>query len=244
MQPTTLTLVLLALAAAGYQLGRHRALALARGSVRNLHSLPSHYGSVTALAGAVPAFLLLLLWVALQPFVITQLVVAELPAGLRELPPGRLSLVVNDIRNVAAGNVPMDAAGPAIRAAAGHYQQLQRLGALALTGLTLALAAAGIGLAWRRLSPALRARNGVESAVKVFLIASSTVAIFTTVGIVGSVLFEAIRFFQHVPVSEFLFGLEWSPQMAIRADQAGSSGAFGAVPLFAGTLLIAAIAMA
>jgi len=80
-------------------------------------------------------------------------------------------------------------------------------------------------------------------AVKVFLIACSSVAIFTTIGIVLSVLFEAIRFFGRVPVTEFLFGLEWSPQTAIRADQVGSSGAFGAVPLFAGTMLISFIAM-
>jgi len=40
-----------------------------------------------------------------------------------------------------------------------------------------------------------------------------------------------------------LFGLKWSPQTAIRPDQVGSSGAFGAVPLFAGTMLISAIAM-
>ena len=75
------------------------------------------------------------------------------------------------------------------------------------------------------------------------LIACSTIAILTTVGIVLSVLFESIRFFQAVPVTEFLFGLDWSPQIAIRADQAGSSGAFGAVPLFAGTMLITLIAM-
>ena len=58
-----------------------------------------------------------------------------------------------------------------------------------------------------------------------------------------SVLFEAIRFFQIIPLQEFLFGLTWSPQMAIRADQVGSSGAFGAVPVFAGTFMIASIAM-
>ena len=44
--------------------------------------------------------------------------------------------------------------------------------------------------------------------------------------------------------SGFLFGLKWSPQIAIRSDQVGSSGAFGAVPVFMGTLLISAIAMA
>jgi len=58
-----------------------------------------------------------------------------------------------------------------------------------------------------------------------------------------SVLFEAIRFFREVPLSDFLFGLNWSPQTAIRADQVGSSGSFGAVPLFTGTLLITGIAM-
>ena len=72
---------------------------------------------------------------------------------------------------------------------------------------------------------------------------SSTIAVLTTVGIVLSVLFESIRFFQAVPVTDFLFGTEWSPQTAIRSDQVGSSGAFGAVPLFAGTMLIAFIAM-
>ena len=91
--------------------------------------------------------------------------------------------------------------------------------------------------------PTLRARNHVERAVMAFLIISSLVAIFTTIGIVLSVLFEAIRFFGHVPFTAFMFGLEWSPQTAIREDQVGSSGAFGAVPLFAGTLLISAIAM-
>ena len=53
-----------------------------------------------------------------------------------------------------------------------------------------------------------------------------------------------MRFFETVPLGDFLFGLEWSPQIAIRADQVGASGAFGMVPLFAGTLMIAGIALA
>jgi phosphate transport system permease protein len=57
------------------------------------------------------------------------------------------------------------------------------------------------------------------------------------------VLFESLRFFDRYPILDFLFGLEWSPQTAIRSDQVGSSGSFGAVPLFAGTLLITVIAM-
>ncbi len=87
-------------------------------------------------------------------------------------------------------------------------------------------------------------RKIVEEVVLWILILSSTIAILTTVGIVLSLLFESLRFFDVVPVGDFLFGLKWSPQTAIRADQVGSSGAFGALPLLAGTLLISAIAMA
>src|SRR5690606_39168011 len=98
-------------------------------------------------------------------------------------------------------------------------------------------------VAWFRMSPQLRARQQVEKVFKLVLLLCSLVAIFTTLGILLSVLFESLRFFQAVPAADFLFGTEWSPQMAIRADQAGSSGSFGAVPLFVGTLLISFIAM-
>jgi phosphate transport system permease protein len=98
-------------------------------------------------------------------------------------------------------------------------------------------------VALRHVHKDFRARNTVERWVTVALWVAAGISIATTAGIVFSVLFESIRFFAKVPVTEFLFGLQWSPQTALRADQVGSSGAFGAVPLFAGTLLITAIAM-
>lgn len=88
-----------------------------------------------------------------------------------------------------------------------------------------------------------RQREVGELAVKTVLIACSLAAVLTTIGIVFSLVFEAIRFFEKIPITNFLFGLEWSPQTAIRADQVGASGAFGAIPLITGTLLISAIAM-
>jgi phosphate transport system permease protein len=109
--------------------------------------------------------------------------------------------------------------------------------------LALLAAALAAVAAWRVVAPKLRARPRVEAAVRALLAACSLVAILATVGIVLSLVFEAARFFDHVPVGDFLFGLRWSPQTAIRADQVGSSGAFGAVPVLAGTLLITAIAM-
>ncbi len=83
----------------------------------------------------------------------------------------------------------------------------------------------------------------MEKVIMILLIAGSTVAVLTTAGIVFSLLFESVRFFKAVPLWDFLFGLQWSPQTALRPDQVGSSGSFGAVPLLTGTLLISAIAM-
>jgi phosphate transport system permease protein len=108
----------------------------------------------------------------------------------------------------------------------------------------LGLAAAGLALGFARIEPAFRARPLVERAVRLVFAGCSLVAILATFGIVLSLVFEAARFFDRVPITEFLFGLAWSPQTAIRADQVGSSGSFGAVPVFAGTLLITLIAMA
>ncbi|HER26263.1 MAG TPA: phosphate ABC transporter permease subunit PstC [Rhodospirillales bacterium] len=93
-------------------------------------------------------------------------------------------------------------------------------------------------------TPSRKAKKAVELVIKGALVVSSTVAILTTIGIVASLLFESLRFFSAVPLTDFLFGLEWSPQTAIREDQVGASGSFGAVPLIAGTLLISAIALA
>ncbi len=83
----------------------------------------------------------------------------------------------------------------------------------------------------------------VERWITVVLFACAGLAVATTVGIVFSVLFESILFFQKVPIFDFLFGTQWSPQMALRADQGSSGGAFGIVPLVTGTLLITIIAL-
>ncbi len=87
-------------------------------------------------------------------------------------------------------------------------------------------------------------KRPLEIVIKGTLLLSSLLAILVTVGIVASMAVETWMFLQKVSLSEFLFGLKWSPQTAIRADQVGSSGSFGAVPLITGTLLISGIAMA
>ncbi len=245
MLHTATIIVILGLMATAYHLGMRQSKSLARsaGGVGKLHSLPSYYGFYTALWCGMPALAVFGLWMLLQSSVIVDLVIGGLPEQIRNLSQDKLNLVVNDIQNLANGNIVSGEADAVMQAAAAHYQSLEQTGFAALFVVVLVTALAGFGFAWRLLTPEFRARNSVESAVKWLLIGSSTIAIFTTLGIVLSVLFEAIRFFEIIPLFDFLFGLDWSPQMAIREDQVGSSGAFGVVPLFVGTLLIALIAM-
>ena len=245
MQPSTIVIVILVLTALAYQVGRRRSLAAVGGrrGARNLHSLPGYYGLLTAAWCALPALAVLAVWHFAGERLILGSVLSQMPAEFHGLDAGQRGLLLNDIRNVVAGNIPASAARPAVQAAAIEWSRLEGISRLA--GGIVALCAGLIGglFVWRRINPELRARNSVERLVEVALILCSVIAILTTIGIVVSVLYEAVQFFRLVPVTDFLFGTKWSPQMAIRADQVGSSGAFGAVPLFAGTLLIAVIAM-
>jgi phosphate transport system permease protein len=245
MSSSALLLILLILSSFAYYTGRRRAFAAAgkTAGARRLHSRPTYYGMLTAIWCGLPALLLFGFWLAFQPKIITGLVVADLPEEIRNLPEARRNLVVNDIKNLVEGNIVSGDVNPSMQAAADHYRSLEATGKASLAVAAIAVAIIGMVIVNAKITPTLRARNLVEKVLEYVLIGCSTIAIFTTIGIVLSVLYEAIRFFHAIPVSDFLFGLKWSPQTAIRADQVGSSGAFGAVPVFLGTALISAIAM-
>ena len=245
MSTSLLIIILLSLTVVAYQLGRTRAIALAKTpeGIKTLHSRPVYYGLLTSLWCGLPALFVFAAWQICEPVFITKILVAYLPVEMQMLPESRLNLVLNDIKNLVSGNIVSAEIKPAIEEAADHYRNLQATANAALTVVILSLALIGGLIARQRITPVLRARNQVEKIFTFFLIACASLAIFTTIGIVLSVLFEAIRFFRVIPITDFLFGLDWSPQMSIRADQVGSSGAFGAVPVFAGTAMISGIAM-
>ena len=239
-----LTAALLALASIGYTIGRSRATRVAAAGGGRLNSLPGYYGHYVAIWCALPALGLVALWLVLEPSIIRSLLIAGLPQEARDLDPARLDLMLNDIRNLAHGGDALSGAADAVtHAAAEKYRSLQTISVAAMSVLALALAIFGLNFARKRIAPNLRARAAVERVIRVVMIVCSAVAVITTIGIVLSLVFEAGRFFLKVSPIEFLFGSEWSPQIALRADQVGAAGVFGAVPLFAGTLLISFIAM-
>ena len=239
-----LTASLMVLASTGYVLGQRRAVARVHGALGDLHSRPTYHGQFVAMAVALPALGVVLLWVMFRGVALDSLVLAQLPPEVTSLPAERIALFMRDAQSIAAGDIPSRPPGDSVLAAADHYASLGRAGGFGVSAVALALAIGGFVWARGRIRPEFRARPQVERVVRGSLFVSSLLAILVTVGIVLSLIFEAWRFFQLVSPAEFLFGLEWSPQTALRADQVGSSGAFGAVPIFAGTLLITFIAMA
>lgn len=245
MSPVNLVITLLLLSVAAHYLAQNRAEALARplGGIRHLHSLPFYYGLRSALWCGLPALALLLLWLVFDDPLTRNLVLAGMPDDAVPESSAQRGLLLSTIVNVAEGVLPGDGQPTPVVEAAQRYRELRGLGSRIISTAAFALALGGLAWGVRRISPQLRARQEVEAALRWLLLTSASIAIFTTLGILLSVLFESLRFFQSVPVTDFLFGVEWSPQMAIREGQVGSSGEFGAVPLFLGTLLISAIAL-
>ncbi|PKQ05400.1 MAG: phosphate ABC transporter permease subunit PstC [Alphaproteobacteria bacterium HGW-Alphaproteobacteria-12] len=242
MSVTLLLAIILALTLIGYLLGRVNASGL-KAAGNHLHSTPPYHGYYIALWCGLPAFVFVLVWLAAQSTVIDQLLLAGLPSDLTQgATSARISLMLGEIRNVAAGRV-FGTPVQAIIDAAARYQSLQRTASLALGGSTLAVAIAGLAFARARLSPEFRARNRVDGILRWLLITCSVLAVLTTLGIILSLVIESLSFFSRVSIVEFLFGTDWSPQTPIRADQVASTGAFGAVPVFWGTIFISAIAM-
>jgi phosphate transport system permease protein len=234
---------LLLLCFIGYYLGKSRSKATVGGNTKELHSLPGYHGFYVAIWCGIPALLIFTLWQILGPQIIEGLLVSSLSETSQGLDPDRLGLMLSDIRNLSSGNIVSRDVDPTLQAAADYLAWMDSISWMAMGVVVLAIAIAGLVYGRKLIAPKLRARNNVERVVTILLIASSTVAILTTFGIVMSLLFEASRFFASISPLDFLFGTEWSPQIALRPGQVGGSGLFGAIPLFVGTLLISFIAM-
>lgn len=245
MSATTLIIVTIALGVISFVYGRSQAFQVAKsnGGIKAMHSLPGHYGMMVALWCALPALAVIIGWKLFEPVVVSSMLDSSIPQTVIEGGAKSIELYKNDLSNLVDSDKVDSITIPEKQVAAQRLASLRGTSSLALVVLALAVAIVGAVLALRKIQPESRARHTVEKIIHFFLISCASLAILTTIGIVLSVLFEAIRFFQQVGFLEFVAGTKWSPQTAIRADQVGSSGSFGAVPLFLGTLLISFIAM-
>jgi phosphate transport system permease protein len=241
--------ILIAAAVAAYIGGR--TLASRRGQAlpgkERPHSRPAQHGAYALIWTAVPALVVLLAASFISPNIERQLTASGAPEAVQQLEPFRREAFFADARAVGAGQQAVQIwPAPYAEMLPNEGRRAARIGTmLDLGGIVGAALAALLGalFVFSQIRPGMRARNRVEGWIVGLLFACSAVAILTTVGIIASLVYDSLRFFSAVPVAEFLFGTQWSPQTAIRADQVGSTGAFGALPLFAGTFLIMMIAM-
>ncbi len=235
--------IILTLTVLAYFHGSRRAASLSAFSDTPLHSRPAYHGAYVAIWAGLPSQVLVLLWVSLETAALDALIAGTLPdAETAALSSSERGLIVSEIKSVARGLIFGEPA-PFIVDAAARYGEWQRIAAWCLAASAISLVLLGLAVSQRRITALFRARHRVERVLNGTMVLCSLAAIVTTFGIVISLAFEAFKFFQHVPISEFLFGLSWEPQIAIREDQVAGTGAFGAIPVFAGTFLISAIAM-
>ncbi|MDX1475542.1 MAG: phosphate ABC transporter permease family protein, partial [Reinekea sp.] len=245
MQPVNLFFLIAALIVTAYVLGyfRSRALAQPLGGIRHLKSLPGYYAVRAAMWCGIPALIVLVMWASFDNKVIQLIVLGSLAPDIIPGSEGEASLLMSQISNVASGALAPGSVAEPLANAADLLTRLRESSGTYMTLLVLSIAMLAGFVGWYRIQPRLNAREQVEKILRWFFFSCAALAILTTVGIIFSVFFETIRFFGMVPFTEFFFGTSWSPQVALRADQVGSGGAFGMIPLFTGTLLISAIAL-
>jgi phosphate transport system permease protein len=208
-----------------------------------VHSLPAYHGAFVAIWVGVPALVLVFLWLMLQGAVIDRLLLTSLPeARVSALTPAQVSLLLSEIKNVAIG-IMFGEPDRAVLEAAQRYIAWRDIAGWAMVVVALAIATLGLFFSRARLAARFRARNAVERLLSFAMIFCATAAVLVTIGIVASLVYESFEFFRLVPIHEFLFGLRWEPQIPLREDQIAGAGAFGAVPVFLGTIVIATIAM-
>ncbi|MCX7560686.1 phosphate ABC transporter permease subunit PstC [Sulfitobacter sp. F26204] len=240
---TTLPFILLIAAVlSGYMINRLAAKAIRDNGIK-MHSMISYHGMFSALLILVPVLTLILLWLVFKGPVTDSIIMNGLPdLALVGRDVGGVQLVLAEIKSVASGRI-FGTPEPWKIDAAGRFLEISNTADRLLIGVVAALALVLLLFARSRVSHDFRARQGVEGIVSGLMILCSTIAVFTTIGIVVSLTYETIRFLDAVPLSEFLFGTNWEPQIPLREDQIAAEGAFGWLPVFLGTLVITVIAL-
>jgi phosphate transport system permease protein len=233
--------LLLILLAVSYQLGWSRSAKLAGGKGERLHSRPIYHGVLAAIFTLLPALVVLGLWALFSESVTYNFILAQLPPEVAQQDPFLVQAAIARVQAIASGFGVIGEVTPEEAAAASAYASFQRLSALVVLAAAAACGAAGLFWAQRRLALRLRARTEVEYFVRIGLIVCSTVAVLTTLGIVLSLLADALRFFSFINPLAFFFGTTWNPRF--QSSGTGSAGEYGLLPLLWGTVMITIIAM-
>lgn len=240
-------LVAVGLFMAGYILAGGRARAVAGGDYAGMHSLPTYHGLYTASLAFLPALIIFICGSFIAGKLATYSAISALPENIQS-DVLRQGAALREAINIVRGGSPA-AASAEVQSAAASYGSVFSAGQWATLALGMLAGFGGLSWGLSRVSMNFRARNNFEKLVHGLLWICATIAVLTTVGIVFSVVGETYRFFFDPDIKgkptvfEFLFGTDWNPQAAMRADQGDIQTAYGFLPLLTGTLLITTIAI-
>ena len=238
--------VIVAVLVVAYAIGYFRAKQFANQRGNTLHSRPIYHGGFLAILTVIPSVLLMILWYFVAPNLIENRIISENTEHILISDPTEVLVFLRDVRAIATDGI-VSSTDSVKENAAKLYNDLNTLSSTTLFIIVIVLMVIGFIYGFNQLSPRRRTRLFVERTILVFLGFCSTVAILTTVGIVVSLVFESILFFQKVPILDFVFGIHWSPQSAFEGVAADASETnlkvFGAIPLLTGTLLVTTIAI-
>ena len=163
-----------------------------------MHSLTGYHGMYSALLVGLPGVIVILVWLIVQGPMVDRSVMGGLPAGtLDGLDTGAVALVLAEIQSIARGQI--FGTPDAWKVAAAETLVARNASAsLALVVVVALMSVALVLFARSRVTEQFRARHGVERITLGLMIFCSMIAVFTTVGIVLSLVFESIKFFQQI----------------------------------------------
>lgn len=241
MNLVLISLILL-LGFSSYFFGRKKALVIQ--SSQRLTALPKFYGYYLSIWCAVPALIIFALWSIFEPSIVKNLILSDYDGQI--LTKNELQLTYTKIKALALGNYSGNITN-FLDNSANKYLQIKGIADNAKIVIILSILIFSLSYAYKSIQKNNRMREPVEIFLKWLLFTASLAAVLVTIGIVFSLLFEAIRFFQAVQFFDFIFGTHWYPAKTFvrdgQPDPELLKDAFGAVPLFAGTFFIAFIAM-
>lgn len=224
-------------------LARQRATAVAGGQLASLHSRPNYHGLYAFLLTVIGGLLTLIALSTLTDLYIDGTLSRSIADAVPDAPRIERQLILSDAKSIATGGVS-SAQDQLRQDIADRFGSLETMRTWGVALLSLGIAVMGGLRAVRGITPEFRARNRSEGIIRTILAICAGIAILTTIGIVLSLIFETLNFFNNIGwrVDKFLFGTRWSPLSGVHSGEMDPDKV-GAVPLFAGTLLITAIAM-
>ncbi len=233
----------LVLALASFLVARSRAGQLAGDTPASLHSRPAYHGFYSLLWVLMAGIGFLIVLTLVPNYLMTNSLLSQIGQALPDSAFIERQLILSDAKALATGRIasqtdPLRQEIAAAYAAKAAFWGWIRIALVVGAALIAAIATqATVSLDWR-------ARNRAENIVRLILAAMATIAILTTIGIVVSLIFETYSFFSKIDwqLHKFLFGTTWSPLSGVQEGHMDADKV-GAVPLFAGTLMITFIAM-